>query len=440
VKETMTVEDGLSREQVAAWIGIDWADQEHQIAEYNTTTEVVVSYRLKHSAEDLQKWLNELRARYGGRKVAVVIEQARGSVLYGLMGCDFLELYPINPQSLANYRKTFNTSGAKSDPADAELMAEIVRKHPERFRAWRPDDAQTRSLRLLVEARRKQVNEVTRLTNKVTAQLKTYFPQGLELAGALNSRQACDFLEQWPTLEAVKQVTPARLRKFYGRYGRPRKETIEERIRRIKQAVALTEDPAVVLAGSMIVRTLVNQIRVLIVAIEEFDDQIAQLFQKHPDRSVFESFPGAGPVLAPRLLAAFGADRDRWQSAAEIQQLSGIAPITQQSGKMRVVTWRLGCPKFVRQSFHEYAAQSVKQCDWAKAYYQGQRDSGKDHNAAVRSLAYKWIRIMFSCWKTRVPYNDDVYLKALALRRSPLLQRAELARQERQNSRGKRAA
>jgi transposase len=426
----MSEANELEKEAVAAWIGLDWADQEHQIAEYNQATGEVASYKLKHSAEELQKWLSELRVRYGGAKVAVVIEQSRGAVLYALMGCDFVELYPINPQSMANYRKTFYPSGAKSDPADAELMADVVRKHRERFRGWRPDDPDTRALRLLVEARRKQVDQVTRLTNQTTAQLKTYFPQALDLAGELNSRQACDFLEEWPTLAALKQARPARLRKFYSRYGRPRPEVVEERINRIKEAVALTEDPAVLLAGSLIVRSSAAQIRVLLVAIEEFDDQIAQLFQKHPDCSIFESFPGAGPVLAPRLLAAFGADRDRWESAANLQQLSGIAPVTCQSGKMRVVTWRLGCPKFVRQSFHEYAAQSIKWCNWAKIYYQGLRDSGKGRNAALRALAFKWIRIMFRCWKTRTPYNDETYLKALDLRRSPLVSRLRQAQQD----------
>jgi len=428
--------------EVAAWIGLDWADQQHQIAEYDVATGKMASYIVKHSPEELQRWLGDLRARYSGGKVAVVLEQARGSVLYALMDCDFLVLYPVNPASMANYRKAFYPSGAKSDPGDAELMAEMVRKHSDRFRAWRPDDPETRSLRLLTEGRRNQVKQVTRLTNQLTSQLKNYYPQALVLAGELNSRQACDFLEQWPTLGQLKKAKPARLAKFYKKYGRPREETIQERIKLAREAVPITEDPAVVLAGSLMVRTIAAQLRVLIEAIAEFDTQIAELFQKHPDCSIFDSFPGAGPALAPRLLAAFGADRDRWESAAEIQRLSGIAPVTHQSGNSVFVTWRLACPKFVRQTFHEYADHSTIWCDWAKAFYQGQRDSGKGHHAALRALAYKWIRIMFRCWKTRTPYNDQVYLTALDSRRSPLLARAALVRaareeREREKKRGK---
>ena len=125
--------------------------------------------------------------------------------------------------------------------------------------------------------------------------------------------------------------------------------------------------------------------------------------------------------MAPRLLAAFGTDRGRWHTAVEVQQLSGIAPVTEQSGQGRWVHWRLGCPKFLRQSFHEFADHSSKWCTWAKAYYRKQRARGKKHQAAVRALAYKWIRILFRCWKERQPYNENLYLDSLARRRSSLV-------------------
>jgi transposase len=439
MNETATTQEGGSAKgEPVAWIGLDWADQQHQIAEYSVETGKTSLYVVKHSGQDFEAWLGELRARYNSAKVAIVLEQARGSVVYALMGCTFVELYPVNPQSVASYRKAFVSSGAKSDRVDAELMAEMVRKHPERFRVLRADDPETRSIRMLVEGRRKQVDQVTRLTNQLTAQLKNYFPQALEFAGELDSVQACAFLKQWPTLGELKQATGAQLRKFYKRYGRPREAALEERIKRIKEAVAITEDPAVLLAGTMMVRSLAAQILALLEAVEQFDQAIAELFQKHPDCSIFESFPGAGPALAPRLLAAFGVDRDRWESAADLQKLSGIAPVTHQSGKGRFVTWRLACPKFLRQTFQEYAEHSMIWCDWANAFYQGQRDVGKQHHAAVRALAYKWIRIIYRCWKTRRRYDDQTYLTALQSRSSPLLHRAlrvQETRKERKASR-----
>ena len=407
-------------EGIAAWVGLDWADQQHVLCVYEVETGQSEITRLEQKPEAFESWLSQLRQRFGGAKVAIVLEQARGAVIYALLGLDFVVLYPINPQALANYRKVYTSSGAKSDPADAVLLMEMVRHRPECFRHWKPDDADTRSLQLLTENRRQLVNQKTAFTNQLTNLLKSYYPQALELAGDLDSDQACDFLKRWPTLEALQTARPAQIRKLYLDYGRPRPEQLEQRLEQIRRARPLTQDPAAVLSGSMMVEVLVPQVRSLLKAIEQFDRQISVLFRKHPDRPLFECLPGAGAALAPRLLAAFGADRDRFQSAQEIQQLSGIAPVTEKSGKQYWVHWRWACSKFLRQSFHEFADHSRKWCGWAKALYQQLRRRGQNHHAAVRMLAFKWIRILFHCWKTRTCYDESIYLKSLQ-KRNPSL-------------------
>jgi transposase len=338
-------------EGIAAWVGLDWADQQHVLCVYEVETGQSEITRLEQKPEAFESWLSQLRQRFGGAKVAIVLEQARGAVIYALLGLDFVVLYPINPQALANYRKVYTSSGAKSDPADAVLLMEMVRHRPECFRPWKPDDADTRSLQLLTENRRQLVNQKTAFTNQLTNLLKSYYPQALELAGDLDSDQACDFLKRWPTLEALQTARPAQIRKLYLDYGRPRPEQLEQRLEQIRRARPLTQDPAAVLSGSMMVEVLVPQVRSLLRAIEQFDRQISVLFRKHPDRPLFECLPGAGAALAPRLLAAFGADRDRFQSAQEIQQLSGIAPVTEKSGKQYWVHWRWACSKFLCQAF-----------------------------------------------------------------------------------------
>ena len=175
-------------------------------------------------------------------------------------------------------------------------------------------------------------------------------------------------------------------------------------------------------------KVLVELIATLREGIASFDRQIAQAVAAHPDFAIFDSFPGAGPALAPRLLAAFGSQRERYQSAADLQTFSGIAPVTERSGKSQWVHVRWACPRFLRQKFHEWAAHSIGFCDWARAYYQQQRGRGKDHHAAVRALAFKWIRIAFRCWKHAVPYDDARYMQSLRRRGSPLI--AALAKPE----------
>jgi hypothetical protein len=125
--------------------------------------------------------------------------------------------------------------------------------------------------------------------------------------------------------------------------------------------------------------------------------------------------------LAPRLLVAFGEQRQRFTSAEELQKYAGIAPVTERRGKKSWVHWRLQCPTFLRQTFVEWAAESTRHSFWAQVSYQQQRDQGKAHHAAVRALAFKWIRIRFRCWQDRTPYDESVYLQALKRHRIPLL-------------------
>ena len=406
--------------EIVAWLGVDWADESHHVSEYNVEIGRKESYAIAHKTESLQEWLNELRNRYGGKRIGIVLEQARGGLIYALMSTDFIEIYPVNPESLAKYRKALYPSGAKSDPPDAELLGDMVRQNPGRFRAWVPGDEQTRSLQLLTEGRRKLVDDMTALTNQLTSALKAYYPQALDWAGDLTKEQACAFFEKWPTLTELQKSRPFRVREFYEKYGRPQREVLNQRMSEIQKAQPLTLDSAVVLAGVMMVQALVAQIRPLRTTIDKYDHEIERLFQQHPDRAVFESFPGAGKVLAPRLLAAFGADRDRFETALQVQEFSGVAPVTQRSGKMKWVHRRWACPKFVLQTFHEFADQARKFCTWSKLYYRQRRAVGNGHHAAVRALAYKWIRILFRCWKDHKPYDDTVYTKSLALRGSPL--------------------
>jgi len=183
----------------------------------------------------------------------------------------------------------------------------------------------------------------------------------------------------------------------------------------------LTTDEGVIAPNALLVQALVNQLRVALEAIETFDNAIAQRAQRHPDFPLFQALPGAGPVCASRLLVAFGEPRERYATAAAWQKYAGIAPVTERSGKKAWVHWRLQCPKFLRHTFVEWAAESIRHAFWARVYYQQQRDKGKAHQVAVRALAFKWLRILSRCWQDRTLYDASVYLNALNNRGSSLL-------------------
>jgi transposase len=200
-----------------------------------------------------------------------------------------------------------------------------------------------------------------------------------------------------------------------------RQDVLDRRLSSIKASEPLTEDQGVIIPNRLQVLVLVELLRVTLASIKLYDEQINEFASNHPDYKLFETLPGAGPSLAPRLLVAFGEQRDRFASAQDIQKYSGVAPVTERSGKKCWVHWRWQCPIFLRQTFVERAAQTINRSFWAGTFYRQQRDKGCTHQAAVRALAYKWIRILFRCWKTNTPYNESVYLKALKRRGSPLM-------------------
>ncbi len=405
----------------AAFVAIDWADKEHCWKLRVAGSENYDGGTLKHTPEDLVDWATKLRDRFGGRPIAVGLEQSRGSLVAALGKFPHLVIFPIHSTTATRYRQAFFPSGSKDDPGDAALLLEILVQHRDRLRRLDPDTSETRLLQMLVEQRRELVDERTRQSNKLTAMLKMYFPQALQLVSNIDSPMGCDLLERWPSLEKLQQVNPSKLKKFFTKHNCRSTERIQERINSIYKATPAVEDTALIEAGCLTVKTLVKIIQALNLSIDVFDRQIEEVSSLHPEAGIFNHVPGAGPVLRPRLIAAFGTKRDRFQSASEIQAYSGIAPVTEQSGNTKWVHFRRACPKHLRQTFHEHAARSIAKCPWAKAYYWHLRkDLGKSHHAAVRALAFKWIRIFYACWRDQKPYDDAVYTQALTERHSPL--------------------
>ena len=408
-------------EEYAALIGLDWAAEKHDVCLWDAATGKSRHRVIEHTPEALADWLAELQACYPGQRLAVCLEQSRGALMYALMGHAFLDLYPINPVTLARYREAFAPSRAKDDPGDARLLSEILRLHRDKLAVWKPDDEQTRTLAFLNEERRKAVNLRTKLVLRLQAALKLYFPQALAWLGAdLGTPMACDWLLKWPTLEAARRSRPQTVRAFFYAHNCRSAAHVESVLAALPAAKPLTTDAAVLAVQPLTVQMLAKQLRLLHGAIVAYERQIAARFRPHPDAFLFENLPGAGPALAPRLLTAFGTDRSRHPTAQDMQAYAGIAPVIERSGKSCWTHWRWNCPKFLRQTFHEFAKNSIPYSAWARAYYEQQKQRGKGHNAAIRSLAFKWIRIIHRCWQTRTPYDEGLYLQALARRGSPL--------------------
>jgi transposase len=403
---------------VAVWLGIDWADEKHRWAMRIDGETRIHQGELDHTPEAVEHFVSDLGTRFPGRQVAVALEQSRGALMFMLGKYAHLVLYPIHPNTVDHYRKSAFPSGAKSDPGDAALILDLLYRHAERLRPFHPDTVETRTLQLLVEARREAVDDKTRYLNRLTSQLKIFFPQVLDWFSTPGTVVVGRLLLSWPTLENLQRARTSEVADLLGEHRIP-DSRIDALQQLIAQAVPAIKDAAVLEASVLIVRRIVRQLETLREAIAEHDKKIAALAKSHPDYSIFASLPGAGAAMAPRLIAAFGSQRDRYATAAAVQCYAGIAPVTESSGKQKWVHWRWACPKFLRQTFHEWAWMSTKKSSWARAFYDQPRDRNKSHHAAVRALSFKWLRIVFRCWKDSIPYDEARYALALQKRTAP---------------------
>jgi len=405
----------------AALIGIDWADKKHDVCEYDLNTQQYHYSVILSKSESLHEWAMSLKKRYPHQSVAVACELTKGPLIYALSKYDHLTLFAINPSTVAKYRKAFTHSGAKNDPSDAFIQTEILEKHMSKLDSLRPEPAHVRALAQILEYRRKVVQDKVDLTNKITATLKNYYPQALDWFKEKDTLVFCDFLTRWPSLSLVKKARKQTLLNFFNQHHSRYRDINEKRCDEIKSSIALTDDPGVIEPNQILIEVLVSQLKSILEGISRFDNEIKQRYINQKDKVIFDSFPGAGPQMSPRIFVAFGTDRERYAEASAMQKYGGIAPVIEQSGQKKWTHWRYSCPKFLRQTFVEWAGQSVRYSFWAKAYYEQQKQKGKPHNTIIRALAFKWIRIAFRCWQTSTPYDESKYLNALKKQGSPLL-------------------
>lgn len=404
----------------AALVAIDWGDTEHAFA-LHTAAGSHEQGTIPASSESVHTWLEALAQRFGQKPVALAIEAGRNAMLHALLAHPWLVIHPVNPSTSERFRKAFTPSGAKDDLPDAVVLLTILAQHREQLRPLKPEDANTRELAALNEVRRGAIDRRTQLACMLRSTLKNSFPQALELCGDdLWTPLALDFLQRWPELAVLQKARTDTLRRFYIAHRSHRPAVIERRLARIASARALTTDRAVLEPAILQIQWLVDTLRAMQTHIERIEVRIAECFQAHPEAPLFAALPGAGPALAPRLLVAFGTDRGRYNDAASMQKHVGVAPVREKSGRQLWTHWRWSAPTFLRQTFVEWAGETITKCAWAKAYYLQQKRAGKHRQTILRGLAFKWIRILWRCWQERVLYDNARYEAALAQRKSPL--------------------
>ena len=403
-------------------IGLDRSDQEVDLCLIDLPSGQRRHVVIDTAPEALREWLCELRQQHPAARIGLCLEQPAVHLIPFLETYEWITLHPINPITLQKYREAFVTSRANDDTKDAAYLADLLLTHQAQLPVWAPEDSATRAVQQLVLHRRAVVEERTGLTNRLIALLKAYYPQALALCGEdLWRPLATSFLLKWPSLQAVQKVKPATLKQFYYLHGSRSTKLLDQRLALVAKAVAVTDETAVIASFVLRVQLICRQLQLVQQTVTEFDRQISAAYAAHPDRVIFASLPGAGPVFQPRLLSSLGSQRERFDSAGSLQCYTGVAPVTKRSGGSCHIHRRYLCPKFQRQSFHEYAGESILWSRWAAAFYLQQRTKGCAHHTAVRALAFKWQRVIWRCWQDRKPYDERIYEAALRKSGSPIV-------------------
>jgi transposase len=309
----------VSHEACAAFVGIDWADANHDGCLQVAGSAQRAYFQLEHTPEAIDAWVTTLRLRFNGQPVAICLALNKGPLVSALHKYDFLVLFPIHPLTLARYRDACTPSRATDDPTDAALQLALLLTHRDTLQPLNPQSPTMRALAQLIAHRRRVVGDNVRITNRLTSTLKNSFPHVLHGFQEKDTAIFCDFLRRWPTLKAVQLARRATLATFCRAHHVRSAEVIAQRIQALKAATPLTTDEGVIAPHALLVQALVAQLRVTLQAIADFDTAIAQRAQSHPDCPLFQALPGAGPVFAPRLLVAFGAQRARSAAAADLQ-------------------------------------------------------------------------------------------------------------------------
>jgi len=391
--------------------GIDWADRHHDVVVIDEAGRKVAQLRVEHTPEGLTKLVTFLRDIAPLEQFACIIEIKHGLLITALLEAG-VSLYPVNPKTIDRKR---SASGAKTDLIDAYVLAKHGRAEFTDLRRLSPDNPSVAELKALTRDQDGLIQMQTRLVNQLTACLKAYYPVALKLFSKLQQKSTLLFLQAYPTPEALQVATREQLATLLRQAGHPTPEKAAAKIREAVHHPHLQADEVTIRTKSRLMLALVAQLVPLLEQIAAYDKQITALFLTHPDRQIFESLPGAGKRLAPRLLAEWGDDRSRYAESRSIQALAGTCPVPWKSGEYATVHHRFASLKPLRNALHQFAWESTQQEAWANDYYQRKRTEGKSHSMAVRALANVWVRILFAMWCKGQAYQPTIFEAARLL-------------------------
>lgn len=388
--------------------GFDFARQRHHVVVVDRLGQVVLNQPLEETPEG---WAAFRQAIQPLLPLAVAVETNNGPAVERLLEMG-VSVYPMNPKAAERLRDRKAPSGVKSDELDAWSFADGLRTDGHGWRVLAAEDERTKELRILCRDEITLIGQRTALVNALQAALVEYYPAAIQAFDDWTQEASWAFVLQFPTPRDLLRRGKRKWENFLHAHKLWRPETAQTRLEIFARADQLANpSEAVTRAKSLLAVSLAKQLVTLQAQLEEYRRLIQQRFDEHPDHDLFDSLPGIGNKTKARLLGELGTDKQRFASDDALRAYAGSAPVTEQSGKVRVVHMRYACNKWLRNAMHWLADLSRSECLWAATYYQTKKEQGMGHAAALRCLAGRWQKILWKMIQTGRRYDPEVHLR-----------------------------
>lgn len=396
------------------FVGIDWAKDAHELCVVDAAGKIRERASVAHSREGLDALVRRLDRIARGSDLLVGIERPEGRLVDRILEAGF-PIVVVPTFAMKDFRRRYAVGGAKSDPGDSYVIADVARTDGHRLRRLEPLSEHTRALRAVVRARDNLVDQRIALANQLTACLQAFWPGASVIFADVASTICLDFLERYPTPESAARLGEVRLASFLkkvGYSGRRSAAELLERLRSAPEGVIGIEAEA----RADVVRGMVRVMRALLASIKEIDRSVIAHLGEHPDAAVFTSLPRSGLINAAQMLAEWGDCREAYPHPDAVAMLGGLCPVTHASGKHRDVSFRWACNKRLREAITTFADNSRHASLWAAKVYADALARGCDHPHAVRILSRAWVRVIWRCWQDGVPYDPAHHTAAVSLK------------------------
>ena len=395
------------------FVGVDWAEAHHDVCVLDANGKVLARKQIRDSLAGVGELhalvADHLRDDDVVTDVVVGIEKDRGLIVTALLAANY-QIYAINPLAATRYRERHHVSGAKSDPGDAKMLADLVRTDRHNHRAIAGDSSLGDAVKLLARAHQNTIWSRQRQVNALRSSLKDYFPGALEAFGTnLASVDATAMLGIAPTPSLARTLSKAKIVSALRRGGRQRHlderaTAIQEVLRREQLAQAPILENAYGITTSATIAVIVQ----LNASLSELEAALSEHFEQHPDAKIIHSLPGMGTVLGARVLGEFGDDSNRYADAKSRRNYAGTSPVTKASGRSRVVLARHSRNKRLADALDQWAFCSTNWSPGARAYYDELRARNKHHRKAIRQLANRWVGILHTCLERGCLYDEEI--------------------------------